>query len=42
MEKQTKRWIAVGTVAAGAAAAGAAAHVMTKYLLDLALDRHKP
>ncbi len=42
MEKSTKRWIAAGTVLAGAAAAGAAAHVMTKYLMDMALDRHKP
>ena len=42
MEKQTKAWIAAGTVVAGAAAAASAAHVMTSYLMDMALDRHKP
>ena len=42
MRKSTKTWIAVGTVAAGAAAAGTAAHVMTKYLMDMAMDRTKP
>ena len=42
MKKTTKYWIAAGAVTAGAAAAGAAAHVMTKYLMDMALDRHKP
>ena len=42
MEKQTKGLIAAGTLLATTAAAGAAAHVMTKYLMDMALDRHKP
>ena len=42
MEKQTKGLIAAGALLATTAAAGAAAHVMTKYLMDMALDRHKP
>lgn len=42
MEKSTKAFIGVGSVMAVTAAAGAAAHVMTKYLMDMALDRQKP
>ena len=42
MEKSTKIWIGAGAVTAAAAAAGAAAHVMTKYLMNMAMDRQKP
>ena len=42
MEKSTKRWIAAGSVLTAAAAAGAAAHVLTRFLMDMALDRQKP
>ena len=42
MEKKTKGLIAFGTAAAATAAAGAAAHVLTRYLMDMALDRQKP
>ena len=42
MEKQTKRWIAAGTLTAGAVTAGVVAHEVTKYLMAMALDRQKP
>ena len=42
MKKSTKRWIGVGTVTAAAAAAATASHYLTKYMLSMALDRHKP
>ena len=42
MEKSTKLWVAAGALTATAAAAGAASHVMTKYLMDMALNRQKP
>ena len=42
MEKSTKICIASGAVLTAAAAAGAAAHVMTKYLMNMAMDRQKP
>ena len=42
MKSSTKKWAGVTAVVAGAAAAGAASHVLTKYMLDMAMDRHKP
>lgn len=42
MKKSTKRWIGVGALLTGAAAVGAASHAVTKYMMDMALDRHKP
>ena len=42
MEKSTKIWIGAGAVAAVATAAGVASHVLTKYMMDMALDRKKP
>ena len=42
MKKSTKAWIGAGTVAAAATAAGVASHVLTKYMIDMALDRKKP
>ncbi len=42
MKKSTKTWIGVGAVTAVAAAAGAASHALTRYMMDMALDRHKP
>ena len=42
MNKSQKRWLAAGAIVTGAAAAGAASHVLTKYMMDMALDRHKP
>ena len=42
MKKSTKIWMGAGTVAAAATAVGVASHVLTKYMIDLALDRQKP
>lgn len=42
MKKSTKRWIGVGAVAAGITAAAVASHELTKFMMDMALDRKKP
>ncbi len=42
MKKSTKYWLAAGAVASVSAAAAAASHLLTKYMIDMAMNREKP
>ena len=42
MKRNTKLLIGAGAVLASAAAAAAASHTITKFMINMAMDRHKP